>query len=353
MARDLLAATPKIADFGLAKPTPSGGPTTGRLTRRIMGTPAYLAPEQAAAIAGGRPGGGRLLAGRDPLRTADRPPALPGATAMETLVQAAHQEPVPRAGCVQRCAARPRHHLPEVPGQGPRQRYATAGELADDLERFLEHRPILARPIGPGGTPARWVGLHVGLTAALSGAALSLVLLVVGSLLSAAHFREMEHEQRELSRAKERLAEENEIERGKAVRAQAREAGLRERAEEEGREGRGETVLRPHEPGGAGGHVPQRDRAGRPVAGPLGRGPARTYRLGVVLPKGLCHRDLRTLRRPRGPARWPGVRTAGWLAEADGRRGSAPRSGLRSLAAAEVSSLASSPDGAARRLDGR
>ena len=69
--------TPKVADFGLAKLLDVESGLTR--TDSILGSPSYMAPEQAEGKARpGRPGGRRLRAGAHPLRAADRPAAVPG-----------------------------------------------------------------------------------------------------------------------------------------------------------------------------------------------------------------------------------------------------------------------------------
>jgi serine/threonine protein kinase/formylglycine-generating enzyme required for sulfatase activity len=136
---------PKVTDFGLAKMMESdAGLTT---TGQILGTPNYMAPEQAA-------GNNRevnaaadiyalgailycLLTGRPP---------FPAPTPVDALARVIHDEPIT-----------PRRLQPKVDrdleticlkclAKQPAQRYATAQELADDLKRYLEDEPIQARP---------------------------------------------------------------------------------------------------------------------------------------------------------------------------------------------------------------
>jgi serine/threonine protein kinase len=139
---------PKIADFGLAKTLDddSGRTRTGQ----VMGTPSYMAPEQADGHLdqiGARTDvyalGAilyELLTGRPPFR---------GTSPLDTLEQVRTQEPVP-----------PAHLSHAVPRdleaiclkcleKQPQRRYASAQELADDLGRFLANRPTIARPTTP------------------------------------------------------------------------------------------------------------------------------------------------------------------------------------------------------------
>ena len=138
---------PKIADFGLAKHVQGNSDATQ--TQAIVGTPSYMAPEQAGDFSR-RIGPAadvyslgailyELLTGRPPFR---------GASVLDTLDQLRTQDPIP-----------PTRLQPKVPRdleticlkclrKDSAQRYATSEELADDLGRFLRHEPILARPTG-------------------------------------------------------------------------------------------------------------------------------------------------------------------------------------------------------------
>jgi tetratricopeptide (TPR) repeat protein len=148
----LLAAdgTPKLADFGFALLLPAAGaadPTPLTQTHAVLGTPGYMAPEQAAGKKHGQVGpaadvyalGAILYEG-----LTGRPP-FKGDSALDTALQVLYQDPIP-----------PRRRRPEVPAgleticlkclrKEPARRYASALALADDLENFLAGRPIAAR----------------------------------------------------------------------------------------------------------------------------------------------------------------------------------------------------------------
>jgi WD40 repeat protein len=140
-------SVPKITDFGLAKL--AGGPGAGgpTVTGEVVGTPSYMAPEQAATPR--QPAGPaadvyalgailyELLTGRPPFK-AEAP--------LDTVLQVLHEEPVP--------VTRLRPNVPrdletvclKCLRKDPRQRYASALALAEDLRRFLAREPIVARP---------------------------------------------------------------------------------------------------------------------------------------------------------------------------------------------------------------
>jgi eukaryotic-like serine/threonine-protein kinase len=147
--------SPRIADFGLAKWMDV---ETG-LTRtdHVLGSPSYMAPEQ--AVRGACPIGPaadvyslgailyELLTGRPPFREA---------TVLETLEQVKSAEPVP-----------PTRLRPGLPGdlvticlkclrKEPSRRYEGAHALAEDLRRFTAGEPIMARPVGAIERIWRW-----------------------------------------------------------------------------------------------------------------------------------------------------------------------------------------------------
>jgi len=147
--------TPKIADFGLAKllSSESGQTHTGD----VMGSPSYMAPEQARGATeqiGPACDIYALGAILYELLTG-RPPIL-GQDTIETLLLVLHEEPIP-----------PRRLAPKIPhdleticlkclSKSPRSRYDSAAELAKDLDCFLTNRPILARPASAVEVLVKW-----------------------------------------------------------------------------------------------------------------------------------------------------------------------------------------------------
>jgi eukaryotic-like serine/threonine-protein kinase len=163
-----LGYAPKIADFGLARLLDAA--TTLSLDDTAIGTPSYMAPEQAAGdhrtdgVACDIYGLGAIL--YDVL--VGRPPfAAP--SVIETLQQVREDDPV-----------RPREMQPRIPvdleticlcclRKDPAERYATAQALADDLRRFLQGQPIRARTARLGERLTKWVRRYP-LVSALLGA---------------------------------------------------------------------------------------------------------------------------------------------------------------------------------------
>jgi hypothetical protein len=167
--------TPKVADFGLAKSLESGSDLTR--TDRVLGTPSYMAPEQAE---GHTRTTGRaadiyslgaifyeLITGRPPFK---------GATALETLAQVRTAEPVPPSRLVPGLARDAETIALKCLQKEPSRRYASAAELANDLHRFVAGEIIIARRAGPLERVWSWARRHRAV-AALSAA---LVLALAG-----------------------------------------------------------------------------------------------------------------------------------------------------------------------------
>jgi WD40 repeat protein len=167
--RPLNEAVPKITDFGLAKQPEDGADPTQ--TGAILGTPSYMAPEQAAGKSKEvGPAADLYALGAILYETLAGRPPFQAASALDTLEQVRSQEPVA-----------PTRLQPKVPRdletvclkclrKDPARRYASALDLADDLRRFLDGKPIQARPVHSVERLARWCRRNpvpAGLAAAL------------------------------------------------------------------------------------------------------------------------------------------------------------------------------------------
>lgn len=171
---------PHVTDFGLAKWMEGVADLT--LTGQLLGTPSYMAPEQADPKRGQTTAAGdvyslgailyQLLTGRPP---------FVAETITQTLRLLAENEPIsPRllnpalsrdleticTRCLEKDAQR---------------RYASAQELADELGLFLRDEPIRARPVGPAAKLLRWCRRKPTLALALSAGLLLLLVITIGS----------------------------------------------------------------------------------------------------------------------------------------------------------------------------
>jgi hypothetical protein len=194
----MLAAdgTLKIADFGLAKRMDD----TPDLTRsgEVLGTPGYMAPEQAA---GDRerigPATDVYAVGAILYELLARRPPFIGDNPLEVLRQVTDDDPVPPT----RLRAAVPRDLEAIClkclEKSPARRYASAQELADDLRRFLDGRPIVARRAGLARRLLKYARRHPG-RASLAG-----LVLLVALVPAWAEVQHLRAEQRLRRRAEE------------------------------------------------------------------------------------------------------------------------------------------------------
>jgi hypothetical protein len=205
--------TPKITDFGLAKRLDETAGAGQTQPGDVLGTPSYMAPEQAAGKAN-EVGpvtdvyalGAILyeaLTGRPPFRAA---------TPLDTVRQVLEAEPVSPRLLNPRVTRDLETICLKCLQKEPARRYASARELADELKSFQEGRPIRARPVGAPERFRRWCRRHPARAAALGVSILLLLVVLIGGFWFNRRLRgelgRTEAAQRELQQALTRQAAE-------------------------------------------------------------------------------------------------------------------------------------------------
>lgn len=175
-----LTAIPKISDFGLAKQVQTDSGTTR--TGEVIGTPSYMAPEQAIgntkAIG---PAADVYALGAILYESLTGRPPFKAPTAVATITQLLTEDPVP---VTQLQVGTPRDLdtiCLKCLAKEPKQRYASAQELADDLSRFQRGDPIRARPPTVSYLARKFLQRH---RTSLLMAAAVLLLLLLGAALA-------------------------------------------------------------------------------------------------------------------------------------------------------------------------
>ena len=171
---------PHVTDFGLAKRVEGDSELTQ--TGAILGTPAYMAPEQTSAKKGAVTTASdvyglgavlyALLTGQAPFR---------GDSVADTLQQVRERAPEPPSRLNRQVPRDMEVICLKCLEKDPHRRYASAEALAQDLRRWLAGEPITARPIGNTERLWRW-GLRNPIVASLLTAVV--VLLVAGTVIS-------------------------------------------------------------------------------------------------------------------------------------------------------------------------
>ena len=170
----------KVMDFGLAKRL-NGGDEYKTQTGEIIGTPSYMAPEQASGVVKQfSPATDvyaigailyELLTGRPPFQTPDL---------MQTIMMVLTEEPIS-----------PRKLQPRVPvdleticlkclDKKPQKRYETAAALAEDIRRFIDHRPVQARRTPYWEKSWKWVRRHPVYAVLASVSVLTILVALLG-----------------------------------------------------------------------------------------------------------------------------------------------------------------------------
>ena len=136
---------PKVTDFGLAKRLDE---TLQTATGAVMGTPSYMAPEQAGGEAHAvGPAADLYALGAILYECLTGRPPFKAATAMETVLQTIHEAPVPPRLLNRRVDPDLEKVVLKCLEKQPSLRYAGARELAEDLRRHLDGEPVTARSV--------------------------------------------------------------------------------------------------------------------------------------------------------------------------------------------------------------
>ena len=170
---------PHISDFGLAKKTTSGSQLT--VTGQIIGTPSYMPPEQAS-------GETNLIGPAADIYSlgailycclTGRPP-FQAANPMETLRQVVERDPVSPRQLNSQIDQDLDTICLKCLEKDPQRRYATAQDLVDELERFLNGEPIKARPISALDRSLRWCRRNPVVTTLVAALTLTFIIGMAG-----------------------------------------------------------------------------------------------------------------------------------------------------------------------------
>jgi WD40 repeat protein/predicted Ser/Thr protein kinase len=183
--------TPRVTDFGLARRIEGDSSLT--VSGQPLGSPSYMPPEQAAARQGKVSSRSDVYGlGATLYHLLTGHPPFQAESIAHTLDQVLHREPVP-----------PRLINPGTPQdleticlkclqKDPARRFATARELADELDRFLKGEPIHSRPVGSVEKLWRFCKRKPALSSLAAAALVLLLVVAIGSPITAWRIRKSE-----------------------------------------------------------------------------------------------------------------------------------------------------------------
>jgi WD40 repeat protein/tRNA A-37 threonylcarbamoyl transferase component Bud32 len=196
---------PKITDFGLAKRL--GSETGQTQSGAIVGTPSYMAPEQAAGKVGAvGPAADTYALGAILYELLTGRPPFKAETPMDTLLQVLDDEPVRLRRLNSKIPVDLETICLKCLEKQPHRRYHSARALADDLHRFLEDEPIRARPMTQVGRMLSWMRRRPAV-AALLGVSLVALLSVIGGGVAVAYNARLSRAMAETLAARQREQE--------------------------------------------------------------------------------------------------------------------------------------------------
>jgi serine/threonine protein kinase/WD40 repeat protein len=220
----------KVSDFGLAKRIDADSDLTA--TGQILGTPSYMAPEQAAGdpdavgpLADVYALGAilyALLTGRPPFQASNP---------IDTIMAVLEHEPIPPIQLNDKVPKDLNTICLKCLEKDQKQRYDSATDLRDELDRFLESKPIKARPQSTAVTAWKWMKRHPSLSASLTLATLLLITIAgLSSGMAVQQSRAAKRLRKETDRTKQALKDLSEQEAETAQQAKLAVAG-QQRAE--------------------------------------------------------------------------------------------------------------------------
>ena len=174
-----------ITDFGLAKLVEGDDLSQ---SHDLVGTLRFMAPERFRGVTDRR--ADIYAVGATLYEMLALKPAFAERDHIQLIDQITHQPPTPLRHLDRRIPRDLETIVLKALSKDPKDRFATAGEMRDELRRFLENRPIRSRPVGPAEQFWRWCKRNPALAAANITAAVLTTLLAIGSTIAAWTYRD-------------------------------------------------------------------------------------------------------------------------------------------------------------------